>query len=90
MYEITAIKLSSTPPRLDVISEYFFQGRNGEENQWVAKSQAIPYVRGNPNTVYVSGGGATAWVEVVEANPPYLRTQADGTSSDNLLSLPVF
>ncbi|AKF80305.1 Protein of unknown function [Myxococcus fulvus] len=29
-------------------------------------------------------------VEVVEATPPYLRTKANGISTDNLLALPRF
>jgi hypothetical protein len=29
-------------------------------------------------------------VVVVDANPPYIRTRADGTLTDNLLSLPRY
>jgi len=90
MYEITGIKLSSRPPRLEVISDYLFTGRNGEADVWVNKPNAVDWVSKNYHKVYVAGGGASAWVEVVNANPPYLRTEADGTTSDNLLSLPVY
>jgi hypothetical protein len=89
-YQITAIKTSSTPPTLGTITDYFFEGRSGEGNEWVNKPSAVSYVRTNPSTVWVSGGGASAWVEVVNVTPPYLRTQGDGTKSDNLLSLPIF
>jgi hypothetical protein len=90
MYEITGIKVSRKPPALETISEYYFQGRNGENSLWVAKPEAVAFVQKNPNSTYVSGGGSTAYVEVVAngANP-YLRTKPDGTTSDNLLSLPV-
>jgi hypothetical protein len=39
---------------------------------------------------YVCGGGHLARVGVVDANPPYLRTHADGYWNDNLLSLPRY
>lgn len=90
MYEITGIKLSSTPAQLDVISDYFFQGRNGEASLWMAKAAGVDFVRKYPNYVYTSGNGVATFVEVVEATTPYLRTQANGTTGDNLLSLPVY
>ena len=89
MFEITAITVSRTPPTLGTITKYYFQGRSGEPSQWVVKADAVTYVQANPGSVYVSGGGASAEVEVVEADPPYLRTAGDGTPSDNLLALPV-
>ncbi|WP_084605836.1 DUF3892 domain-containing protein [Agreia bicolorata] len=90
MYEIIGIQVAQQPPRLDTITDYYFQGRNGETSQWMTKLQGVAYVRQNPSTVYVSGGGSSAFVDVVESNVPYLRTRADGTQSDNLLSLPVY
>lgn len=41
------------------------------------------------NTVYVHGR-PDAQVGVVKANPPYLRTHADGNWNNNLLELPRF
>lgn len=41
------------------------------------------------NSVYV-GGTPDAAVGVVRADPPYLRTHADGQWNNNLLSLPHF
>ena len=91
MYEITAIQVSSRPPKLDVITSYYFQGRSGEESLWVNKPEAVSYVRRNPDSVYTSAsGGSKTYVEVVDATPPYLRTKPNGTTSDNLLSLPIY
>ncbi|SDH30448.1 Protein of unknown function [Leifsonia sp. 98AMF] len=90
MYQITAIKVSSRPPQLGTITDYFFEGRNGEMNKWFTKSSAVDYVNRHPSTVYVAGGGTTAYVEVVSGSPDYLRTHGDGTLSDNLLSLPIY
>ena len=38
----------------------------------------------------VSNGGLRTEVEVVHASPPYIRSRADGSTTDNLLSLPRF
>lgn len=89
-YLITHIQLSTTQPFLDTITNYFFAGQNGEQSQSIDKPSATTYVRNNPSAVFVTGGGSTAVVEVVEnGGKPYLRTRGDGTTSDNLLSLPV-
>lgn len=90
MYRITGIKVSSKPPRLDVITDYLFAGQDGEGNAWFTKAEGVSYVRDHYHQVWVAGATASAWVEVVNATPPYLRTEADGTTSDNLLSLPVY
>lgn len=90
MYEITAIQVSSRPPKLDVITSYYFQGRNGENSTWVNKPEAVTHLRKYPETVYTSSASGTkTYVEVVDAIPPYLRTKPNGTTSDNLLSLPI-
>ena len=39
---------------------------------------------------YVASGGTRVDVGVVHDNPPYLRTHANGTPTDNLLSLPTY
>jgi hypothetical protein len=90
VYEITGIKVSSRPPQLGTITSYYFQGRDGEVSDWVTKERAVAYVTNNPSSVYVTGGGTTAYVEVVAGSPNYLRTRGDGTASDNLLSLPIY
>jgi Ethanolamine utilization protein EutJ (predicted chaperonin) len=91
MFEITGIMVARKPPALDTITHYYFQGRNGEDSLWVDKPAAVAYVQKNPEVVYVSGGGSTAFVEVLaNGASPYLRTKPDGTTSDNLLSLTVY
>ena len=42
------------------------------------------------NRAYVSDGVNVVDVLVVNANPPYLRTYADGRWTNNLLALPRF
>lgn len=42
------------------------------------------------NRMYVAGETGAAEVKVVNANPPYLRTVADNSYTDNLLYLPRY
>jgi hypothetical protein len=42
------------------------------------------------NQAYVTAGVRSVQVFVVEAQPPYIRTWADGVWSDNLLALPRY
>jgi hypothetical protein len=91
MYEITGIMVSRKPPTLDTITHYYFNGLSGEPSLWMDKPAGVAYVSKYPSSVQVSGGGSTALVEVVpNGNAPYLRTQADGTTSDNLLKLNIY
>lgn len=91
MYEITAIQVSSRPPTLGTITSYYFQGRNGEASSWIDKVVAVAHVRSHANTVYVTGGGSSTYVEVVENGAsPYLRTKGNSSTNDNLLSQPIY
>lgn len=90
MFQIVAIKLSGAVPTLNTITDYLFSGQNNEGDFWYSKAQGVAYVKQNPSNVYVAGGGKTSYVDAVEGTPPYLRTRADGTTSDNLLRLPVY
>jgi Protein of unknown function (DUF3892) len=42
------------------------------------------------NQAYVTDGYRQVDVGVVNANPPYIRTYADGVWTDNLLALPRY
>jgi hypothetical protein len=87
---ISGIKVSSTPATYSTITDYYFDGQNGEGSAWYTKAQGVAHVRQNPRTVYVAGGGSSAWVEVVDASPAYLRSVPDGTTGDNLLSQQIY
>lgn len=53
------------------------------------EDQAIANVERNPESYYVAAGGKSVWVVVAKHNGrKYLKTQPDGYSPDNLLSLP--
>ncbi len=55
------------------------------------RAQMVDYLR-EGNDVFVRGRGNTpdAKVVIADANPPHLKTVADGRDSNDLLCLPVF
>lgn len=63
----------------------FADGRRWQD----AEDIAISNVKRDTSSYYVSVGGRTVWLIVATHNGrEYLKTQADGYSPDNLLSLP--
>jgi hypothetical protein len=53
------------------------------------ENDAIAYIEGRVHTFYVTAGGRTVAVIVAtRLGRKYLKTQADGETPDNLLSLP--
>lgn len=82
---ITCINLSHTNGRHEHITHV------GNPSVWPRRytvAEVVTMIRNGTNTFYVlDPRGNRANVGVVEANPPHLRTYADGVWSDNLLSL---
>lgn len=54
-----------------------------------SRADMVAWIR-KGNDAQVQDGRGSVQVAVVEANPPYLRTVADGVYTNNLLSLPVY
>ena len=52
-------------------------------------AQAVDWIR-TGNKLVVAGDTGAVEVQVVEATPPYLRTVANATYTDNLLALPRY
>lgn len=57
------------------------------ESKW--KADMVKYLEAG-TTAHVDSGASAVAVAVVNANPKYLRTHANNTWTDNLLSLPTF
>ena len=81
------IRLSSGGYHESHITHYKYKFDNGQDGI-ATKQVMVDYVNKNPDTVYVSEGGYTTLVSVINASPPYLRTEPDSTGKDNLLNLP--
>ena len=54
------------------------------------REEMVDWIKNKKGQAYVSDGQRSISVGVIDANPPYLRTYADGVWTDNLLSLPTF
>ncbi|MEK6225500.1 MAG: DUF3892 domain-containing protein [Chloroflexota bacterium] len=53
------------------------------------RADMVTWIRGG-GQAFVQSGSLTVAVGVVDANPPYIRTFADGVWTDNLLALPTY
>lgn len=62
-------------------------GTGGGGWRWT-RQQVIESINGKTNTFYTLVRGVRANIGVVNASPPYVRTYADQTWTDNLLALP--
>ena len=61
-------------------------GATGQSDQ----AEMVRWIRSGGEAYVVDAHGHAIKVAVVRAVPPYIRTVADGTFSDNLLALPRF
>jgi hypothetical protein len=53
-------------------------------------ADVVAYLRKHETGIYVKDGDKNIPIVIVEADPPYIRTKADGKLTNNLLSLPTF
>lgn len=80
--QINCINLSHTGARHEHITHV------GNGRAWrITREDAIYRIKAGIDSFYVTDShGRRANVGVVDANPPYLRTYADGVWTDNLLA----
>lgn len=88
MVYITHIRLSGGTQHEHITDVKWSDTSSNTSNQ-MTKAQAVDWLK-NGHRAYVTDGSRTVEVGVVDANPPYLRTHADGRYTDNLLALPRF
>lgn len=87
--QITHVRYSGTYKTHQSIVRYKWRNEQTGEVGDNDKPSMVKWV-GEGGQAYVVSGTNRAQVVVVNDNPPYLRTKADNTLTDNLLSLPVF
>lgn len=88
MVYITHIRLSGGTSH-EHITDVRWQDTGNNTSGQMTKEQAVGWLR-QGNRAFVTDGVRTVEVGVVDANPPYIRTHADGKWTDNLLALPRF
>lgn len=71
-----------------IIAVQWISDEDGTGN-WSTREQTVEWINGG-GYAYVQVQQSRAQVGVVQDNPPYLRTFANGIPDDNLLSLPTF
>ena len=89
MVFITHIRMSQGGHLHEHITDVRWRDYNKGQSNDCTKQQMVEWLR-QGNRAYVTDGVRTVEVGVVNANPPYLRTHADGVPTDNLLALPRF
>ena len=82
--EVIRIEMEPLGTKLQHIARLHTSG-----GQVFKRQEMVDYVSRNPRTVYVKGGGSTAYLEaILHHTPQYVKSRADGTREDNLLYLP--
>ncbi len=85
---VTAIS-PQTAKQHEHIAEIRWLDSTKSTSSTMSTSSAVEWLR-KGNKLYVAGASGPVDVRVVDANPPYLRTVADNSYTDNLLALPRY
>ncbi|MFP2961017.1 DUF3892 domain-containing protein [Myxococcus sp. 1LA] len=88
MIYITAVRLSGGE-RLEHITHLKWVNRATGGSESSTRATIVAWIDQGID-VRVQVGRSESKVEVVRANPPYLRSSPNNTTADNLLSLPRF
>ncbi|WP_342374552.1 DUF3892 domain-containing protein [Myxococcus stipitatus] len=75
---------------LEHIAEYKWDEPKTRRKGNSAPSEMVEWVRSAGNNAYVRAKTGDVRVAVVNADPPYLRTEPNALKQDNLLALPRF
>jgi hypothetical protein len=75
--------------RHEHISSVRWKNPDNRTSGQTTREEMVRWVRGG-GAAYVCGNHHLARVALVNAEPPYLRTHADGDWNDNLLALPRY
>jgi hypothetical protein len=89
MVYITAIHLEGGVDHQH-ISHVRYRESTSSATRDITRAEMVTWIRDKGGDARVASNGTEVKVVVVAANPPYLRTEANGRLSDNLLSLPRF
>ena len=88
-YQVTGVR---TEKSADGYHEHISHVRCGTSGMILPRQTVVNDIRSGGDSYYTIGGGQTAEVEVVTCPKctfrDYLKTKADKTTADNLLSLP--
>lgn len=89
MIYITAIHLVGGSGH-EHISDVQWRNPGDDTTGQSSKATMVDWIKNKSGDARVTDGTNEARVGVVEGTPPYIRTYADRTWTDNLLALPQF
>jgi len=89
MNHVVAVHLAPNGTKTEHIQELIWVADNFVGGRASVQTM-VDFLRKNPGQLVVSSKESTAVVQVVEANPPYIRSARDSSVSDNLLAITKF
>lgn len=91
MIYITEVHMSAGGTGHEHIAEVRWRNPQTEASGASTREVMVNWIKNESGDARVQdAAGEEARVGVVEANPPYIRTYADGIWNDNLLALPRY
>jgi hypothetical protein len=90
MVQILAIHMTGGE-RHEHIAELRWRNLETTETGAASRAAMVKFIRDDKGRAYVQdGNNAKNWIGWVDADPPYVRTHADGYWNNNLLALPRY
>ena len=90
MINITSIHLTGGTQHQHIASMKWKNPETGATGE-STRQEMVEWIRDKSGVAHVHGSdGSVSHVGVVDAQPPYVRTHADGDWNDNLLALPTY
>ena len=91
MVYVTAVHMTSGGTGHEHIAKVRWRNPNSGETATSTRAAMVTWIRDKGGDARVRDEhGHEARIGVVEAQPPYIRTYADGEWNDNLLALPRY
>lgn len=87
---ITAVHMSTGGTGHEHIAQVKWENRSTNETGQSSRSTMVDWIQNKKGDARVANGSSYVNVGVVDANPPYIRTHADGKWTNNLLALPRY
>jgi hypothetical protein len=85
--QVTHIRQAGGNKHEHITTVQWYSPSSGDVNTSTTATM-VAWLRNKTNRAYVCDGKRIVEIGVVEATPPYIRTHADGSWTDNLLALP--
>jgi hypothetical protein len=90
MINITSIHLTGGKQHQHIASMKWKNPETGATGE-STRQEMVEWIRDKNGVARVHGSdGSVSQVGVVDAQPPYVRTHADGDWNDNLLAIPTY